>query len=342
MAHKKSTQINSFLQKFHSEYPIILFYGNNYGLISHNAESYISLIEKKLKLDLHCEFSAIKFYVEDLQNLLKEVKTRSFINSTKILWIKEINAGFVSILKEILTLNLNDIYIIIEAKELKASSNLRVLVETHAKAMALPCWIDNNLSLEECLKTYLNLYDLKIDPEARRALLNSFNSDFLIAKSEINKLCTYCINKKVITIEDIKQICNDANNLDLYKIVDSMLQGELFKLNNLFKIYMQNGKNSQILLNIAIKQFQELQNFKYKIKVEKQSIDYLLKISKPPIHFKRQAMMENILSIWQEKAINRALVYLQTQALQARINPKLQDLIVHNALIKIGSYVKQV
>lgn len=340
MACKKFSEVKNFIQKFHIEYSILLFYGNNYGLVAHNAESYIKLMAENLKIDLNDEFAIIKFYPENLPSLLNEVKTKSFINATKILWIKEVNTNFNNILKEVLNLNLIDTYIIIEAKELTPKANLRNLIEENKLTMALPCLLDNDGSVGEYLYNLVKLYNLQINNDLKKFLLSSLSNDFLLAKSELNKLCLYCADKKNIDIEDIQQICNINDEWDLYKIIDYMLQGKLFKLNKAFKLYLQNGKNSQLLLNIAIRQFKDIQIFKYKTTSENQNIDFLIKNAKPPIHFKRQLIFKNILSIWRIEAINRALIYLQTQATAARINPKMQDVIVHNAILKIVRYVK--
>lgn len=345
MAYKKFTQIKAFLQNFHPEFPILLFYGDNYGLATHNAESYISLAAKNLNIKADDDFSILKFYASNLikepGRLLEEAKTRSFISSAKILWIKDANATFSAEITKLLEIKLVDTIIIIEAKELKATASLRKIIEQATNAMALPCLLDNDGSLETFLNKILGEYNLKIDSDTKKILLSALNSDFLLARSELVKLCTYCAKKTFIELDDIKSICIDINTIDLYRIIDYIMLGELLKFNLSYESYILNGKNSQIILGSIIKQFKDLLLFRYKIDVENRDIYDLIKNARPPIHFKRQHNIQNALKIWKNDAIMHVLSYLQKQTMQARLNTKLQNIIVQKTCLNLAKYAQQ-
>lgn len=345
MAYKKFTQIKTFLQNFHPEFPILLFYGDNYGLIAHNAETYISLASKNLNIKDDDNFSILKFHAANLirepGRLLEEAKTRSFISPSKILWIKDANASFSSEINKLLEIKLIDTIIVIEAKELKPSASLRKTVEQATNAIALPCLLDNDGSLEDFLNKTLDEYNLKIQRDTKNILLSSLNSDFLLAKSELVKLCTYCAKKTFIELDDIKNICIDINTIDLYKMIDYIMIGELLKFNLAYDGYVLNSKNSQTIMSAAIKQFKDLLLFRYKVDAENCDIYNLIKNARPPIHFKRHRNIERALKIWRGDSIIHALSYLQKQSLQARINTKLQDIIVQKTCLKLAKYAHQ-
>lgn len=328
MAYKKFSQIKTFLQKFHPEFPILLFYGNNYGLTSHNAETYVKLSAAYLNIP-DDNFSIVKFYAHDLNpgQIFEEIKTPSFLSKAKILWVKEVNNNFTSETKHILNNSFSDVIIVLEAKELKPNSSLRKTIEQASNAIALPCLLDDDNNLSEFIDKSLQNYNLKIEPQTKRFLLNLLKSDFLLAKSELEKLCLYCAQKSTIALEDINNICIDINIIDLYKIVDYMMLGKLREFNIAYSHYIKNGMNSALILQIALKQFKELLSFK----------------EKPPIniHFKRQQTIEQLLNIWGQDAIIRALAFLQKQNTQARVNNKLKNLIVQNSALTLARYAQK-
>ena len=104
------------------------------------------------------------------------------------------------------------------------------------------------------------------------------------------------------------------------------------------------GKCTAALVNkcrICGKQFKDLLLFRYKIDVENRDIYDLIKNARPPIHFKRQDNIQNALKIWKNDAIMHVLSYLQKQTMQARLNTKLQNIIVQKTCLNLAKYAQQ-
>ena len=58
--------------------------------------------------------------------------------------------------------------------------------------------------------------------------------------------------------------------------------------------------------------------------------------ARPPIHFKRKAIISTQLNLWTPEDIVRAQDHLLTAIKESRLKPQLSDTIIHNVLMKFG------
>src|SRR5690606_35726885 len=101
-------------------------------------------------------------------------------------------------LEAILTEPPADTWLVIEAGDLRKTAPLRKLCESFPRAVAIGCYPDNDASLARLIDSEVSAAGLRIEPEARDALVGLLGADRAASRSEIVKLCLYAKSAGVI------------------------------------------------------------------------------------------------------------------------------------------------
>ena len=132
----------------------------------------------------------------------------------------------------VLGIPLQDTSVVLEAGDLAKSSPLRSLCERSPKALALPCYPDNDRDLAAVVDEALRMAGLTIDRDARAALLASLGGDRLATRAELAKLTLYAHGRRAVTLADIDAVVSDVSALALDSVVDGAFGGNLAALDD--------------------------------------------------------------------------------------------------------------
>ena len=343
MAQKKAHEVDGFLSRLQAQYPIVLIYGPDKGLVSERASKFAKLTGVKLD----DPFSNIRLEAADLERdptrLLDEAHTVSLFGGKRLISIKNAGNGrnLTEVVKKLAKTGLENVYLMIEAGDLKKGAGLRSAVETAASAMALPCYADDARSLEGLIDQVLGEYHLAISLEARKWLKESLGGDRLISRSELDKLCLYAMGKSEITLDDVKAAVSDVSGLTYDEIIDAVLIGDLVGFNNRFDRQVATGNALFLILSSAERQFQQLQLLRQQVEVEGKTPSSAIASARPPIFFRRQKVMEQALNRWTLQHIAEAMERLQKAVLESRENTALAEPIIRQALLALAVQSKR-
>lgn len=346
LVQKKPSEINNFLTAYNSKFSSLLFYGPNHGLVSGRAANYAKLASMAFGIALADVLSTVVLQADELesspQRLLDEVQTLSFFSRKKIIWLKHLTTqpNLTKLLGNLVARDLADSLLLIEAADLKKTNGLRNKAESSIYSMAIPCFNDDAGSLNGLINEILQKYKLQIDASTKQILLQQLGGDYLLSKSEIEKLCLYCAHKEQITTADIMAIISNVSAVNLSEIIDHLLLGELPQFNNNFEKYIASGESAIAILNSAIRQFSQLQALRYELD-NGQNASQLIEKIRPPVFFKRKKTLETALKLWPVSTINRALAMLQEASLQCRLNNKSEILIAQSLCLKLAGAVAE-
>src|SRR6266568_4635783 len=118
-----------------------------------------------------------------------------------------------------------DCRIVIEAGDLRRNAPLRALIERARNAAALPCYEDDEKTLDRLIDAELRESGLAIAPEARAALLPLLGGDRLASRSEITKLALYARGRERVELDDVMAVTADASALALDALLDAAFAG---------------------------------------------------------------------------------------------------------------------
>ncbi|WP_297322507.1 DNA polymerase III subunit delta [uncultured Bartonella sp.] len=343
MAQKKAHEVDSFLSRLQTQYPIVLVYGPDRGLVAERAAKFAKLTG--IKLD--DPFSNIRLDAGDLERdpirLVDETGTVSLFGGKRLIWVRNAANGknLANAVKQLAKTRLENVYLLIEAGDLKKGTALRTAIETAPSAIALPCYADDGRALDGLIDQVLGEYQLAISLDARKWLKDSLGGDRLVSRSELDKLCLYAMGRKEVTLDDVKNAVSDVSGLTYDEIIDAVLVGDLVGFNNRFDRQVATGSALFLIISAAQRQFQQLQLLRQQVEVEGKTLSSVIASARPPIFFRRQKIIELAISRWTLNRIAQAMQRLQKTVLESRQNALLAEPIIRQALLALAVSAKQ-
>ena len=310
------------------DYKSILIYGENQGL----REDLKNIIKKK-----NTDSEIINLFQDEITNnkniLFDETNNISLFSAKKIIFIHEATDKIFNQIEEILAKPINDLKIIILASMLEKKSKLRSVYEKEKKLAAVPCYLDNEITLS----FYINkqLKNIKgVNQEIINLLINNSNSDRKTISNEIKKIVSYG-SKKKINYEAVQELINIKSDTDFSKIRDASLTGDKKKVNQLLsEVEFRNEDIFMYLysLNTRVLKLYEIHNINKDVRDIELSIETL----KMKIFWKDKPIFINQLKKWDIEKLQKILLKIGNieQSLKTDSNIR-NDIVLKDLLIKI-------
>jgi len=338
MAQKKANEVDGFLSRPSSSFPVVLLYGPDKGLVSERARRYA----EATKLPLDDPFAVIRMEADEIDadpsKLADEARTISMFGGTRLIWIKNA-AGqkkLADAIKLLATEPPQETFILVEAGDLKKGAGLRSAVENASAGMALPCYTDDARGIDGVIDDVLAEWKLQITLDGRQLLRASLGGDRLATRGELEKLCLYARGKERIDIDDVREAVGDVAGLSTDEVVDAVIAGDLQRFEITFDRVVKSGTAPFLVLNAAMRQFQQIQGLRYIMDSERKSASVVVAGARPPIFFNRKKLMESAIGRWSGESLSRVLERLQRAVLESRQNSALAVPIIRQCLMAIG------
>ena len=338
MAQKKAHEVDSFLSRPSSSFPVVLLYGPDKGLVSERARRYA----EATKLPLDDPFAVIRMEADEIDadpsKLADEARTISMFGGERLIWVKNA-AGqkkFAEAIKLLATEPPRETFVLVEAGDLKKGVALRSAVENASAGMALPCYTDDARGIDGVIDDVLAEWRMQITLDGRQLLRTSLGGDRLATRGELEKLCLYARGKERIDIDDVREAVGDVAGLSTDEVIDAVISGDLARFEIAFDRVVKSGTAPFLLLNTAMRQFQQVQNLRHIVDTERKSASVVVAGARPPIFFNRKKLVETAVSRWSGEGLSRVMERLQRAVLESRQNAALSVPIIRQCLLAIG------
>lgn len=338
MAQKKAHEVDSFLKSPGKGWLVTLVYGPDRGLVSERANA----VAKLSGVPLDDPFSLISLSTENISEdpgrLIDEANTMPMFGGDRLIWIKQgsNDKKFVDALRHLISNPPKGCSILVEADDLKKTALLRTLVEGGENSMALPCYADDARALDRLIDEELTKAGKTIGLEARTLLKQSLGGDRMSSRQEIEKLVLYCLDKRTVEIDDVRQAVAEAAAASVDDAVDAMIAGNVDKFERDFARLIANGTAPYQFIRTAMRQYYLLASLRKQVDQEGKSAAAAVAAAKPPLFFGRKAIFENAVAKLGLPLIIETLDKLQTTNLESRKLSGMTAVIVHRALLGIA------
>jgi len=316
----KSYDIEKNFNKF-LKYNLFLLYGENEGL------------KKDIQTEIKSKNGSSEFFsfyeseiIANDKNFYHSIFSDSLFSNKKIVIIKNASDKIINQLNDVVEKCPENLSLIIFAGILEKKSKLRNLFEKDKKVLCIPCYLDNERSLENIAKTTFKKNDIVLSQECINLLVEQSNGDRNNLKNEIEKIKYFTINNKKIEIDEIRSITNFSGEYKTDNLVNDCLCGNILQYKkNLSELYT-NTINQIFLLRILNNKIQRLLSMKEK-QNNYNNLDSLLSDNKPPIFWKERPLVKKQLSIWkidELKKTNKEISYVE---MLCKKNPQISKII---------------
>jgi DNA polymerase-3 subunit delta len=330
----KSADVAGVLRRPDPRIALYLVYGPDVGLVAERAKA---LAERAVD-DPADPFQMIRLdgdvIAADPGRLADEAGTVGLFGSRRTIWIKATSRNLAPAVEAVLSQPLQDTTLVIEAGDLGKSAPLRTVCERSPKAMALPCYADSGRDLGDVVDQTFRDAGLRLERDARAALIAGLGGDRLATRGELAKLVLYAHGRSEVTLEDVDATLSDVSSLALDAVVDAAFAGDLAGLETGSRRLKAEGTAASTILSAAQRHALALLPLACDMQSGKPAGVALE--SWRGLHFRRKPLIERQLQRWTPDRLTALVGTLQGRVLETRRLPDLGHPIAARALLEIA------
>jgi DNA polymerase-3 subunit delta len=331
----RGKEIDTFLARPDPGRPIILLYGPDAGLVRERADALISSAVD----DVNDPFSLVKLDGDELaaepSRLVDEALTVPLFGGRRAIRLRAGSRNFASGVETLADTPLKDCRIVIEAGDLRAESPLRKACERAKTAVAIGCYPDTERDLAKLIDDELRVANLRLQADARAALMTLLGGDRQASRNELRKLTLFAHGEGEISLDHVMAVVADASELKLDPIVDGAFAGRAELVESEFAKAMMAGTYPGVIIASAQRQAAWLHKSALAV-AEGTPAATLLESGYPRVHFSRKPMVETALRNFSPARLIAIIDQLATAALDMRKQPAIAAAIAQRALLSIA------
>ena len=221
----------------------------------------------------------------DPARLADEVAAISLTGGRRLIRIRDVGDAAAPILKSVLETGTGDTMTVLQAGQLGPRSALRKLAESHAAAAAIPCYVDDDASLERVIRETLASHDVSISAEASVWLVGRLGSDRAVSRGEAEKLALYAGPGGQLGLEATMACIGDSASESLDDLIYAAADGDSNAVDLGIMRCFQAGSSAVGILRAMTNHLLQLEAAGVRIQ-SGEDAGAVLKSLRPPIFFK--------------------------------------------------------
>jgi DNA polymerase-3 subunit delta len=291
---------------------LFLFYGKNEGFKNEVTKN----ILKKKKNVLNYEEKEI---LENEDNFVENLLTKSLFDDEKIIIIKRATDKMIKVLEQITQKNIENIKIILDADVLEKKSKLRSFFEKDKTLVCVPFYPDDNHTLSKIAYNFLRDKKISISPSNINLIVNKCSGDRATLINELQKVEYFSKNGKKIDSENISKLVNLNENHNISELVDNCLAKNKKKI--IVILNENNFSNEECIMIIRsfIIKAKKLLALS-KTYENNKNIDLTISSAKPPIFWKEKEITKQQIYKWTPRNIKQLIYALSEKEFQIKKN----------------------
>ena len=286
--------------KLKPENNFFLIYGKNEGL---KTEIINNLLKNKKEKTIYEE----KEILDNSENFIEEVLTKSLFEDEKIILIKRVSEKILKIIEKLNEKKFEDLTIVIDSDNLDKRSKLRSFFEKDKNYICIPIYSDNEQTLNKIAYNFLNEQKILISQENLNLVINKCNGDRSALENELNKIKYFSKNKKKISSEEIIKLINLSENHSISDLVDNCLAQNKKKTINILNENNFSNEDCILILRTFLSKSKKILSLSKEFN-KNNNIELTISSAKPAIFWKDKDIVKQQIFRWSPDNIKK-LIY---------------------------------
>jgi DNA polymerase-3 subunit delta len=313
---------------------LFLLYGKNEGFKNEVTKN----ILKNRNNILYYEEKEI---LENEDNFVENLLTKSLFDDEKIIIIKRATDKILKVLEEITEKNIKDIKIILDADVLEKKSKLRSFFEKDKKLVCVPFYPDNDQTISKLAYNFLNNKKISLSPSNINLIVSKCSGDREALVNELQKIEYFGKNGKKINNENIAKLINLSENHSISELIDNCLAQNKKKIISILNENNFSNEDCIMIIRSFIMKAKKLLVLSKTFETNK-NIDLTISSAKPPIFWKEKEITKQQIQKWKPKNIKNLIYALSETELQVKKNINnsinlITDFIISQSLSEANS-----
>ena len=282
----------------------VLLYGKNEGLKNETINNFLKNKQNTVRYEE-------KEVLENLNNFIESLLTRSLFENEKIIIIKRSTDKIVKVIDEISEKKIDDIKVIFNSDSLEKKSKLRSLFEKDKNYACIAFYPDTEQTLSKLTYNFFKKKNISISPSNTNMIVSKCNGDREALSNELSKIEFFCKNGKKINSENIAKLTNLAENYSISELIDSCLVKNRRKVISILNESNFSNEDCMVITRSFIIKAKKLLALSETFEANK-NIDLTISSAKPPIFWKEKEITKQQIYKWKPKSI-KYLIYALTE-----------------------------
>ena len=313
-----------------NDYNFYLFYGDNEGL---KEETIKNLFEIKY-LDKIYRYEE-KEILDNIGGFFNSILTKSFFDDKKLIIINRATDKIKTTIEELIKKEPQDIKLILNSKNLEKKSILRKLFEKEKSIICSPFYEDNNQTLNSIISQFFRNKKIPISQQLINVLIERSRGDRKNLNNELLKIENFSLNKKNISLHEIIELTNLADNYSASELIDHSLAKNTRKTVTILNENNYSDEDNIIIIRTLLSKLKRLVKISELIS-EKSSIDQAISLFKPPIFWKDKLLVTQQIKSWDKNELKNLIYKSNEIELLIKKNSSiaknlLSDFIINNS-----------
>ena len=291
---------------------LFLFYGKNEGFKNEITKN---ILKNKSKI-LNYEEKEI---LENEDNFVENLLTKSLFDDEKIIIIKRATDKMLKILDKITQKNIKDFKIVLNADVLEKKSKLRSLFEKDKTLVCVPFYPDDGKTLSKLAYSFLKDKKISISPSNINLIVNKCSGDRETLINELQKIEYFGKNGKKINNEIISKLVNLNENHSIPELIDSCLVQNRKKIINILNENNFSNEDCMMIVRFFLIKAKKLLTLSTAFEINK-NIELTISSAKPPIFWKEKEITKQQIQKWRPRNIKQLIYALSEIELQIKKN----------------------
>ena len=291
---------------------LFLFYGKNEGFKNEITKN---ILKNKSKI-LNYEEKEI---LENEDNFVENLLTKSLFDDEKIIIIKRVTDKMLKILDKITEKNIKDFKIVLNADVLEKKSKLRSFFEKDKRLVCVPFYPDDDQTLSKLAYSFLRDKKISISPSNINLIVNKCSGDREKLQNELQKIEFFSKNEKKIDNENISKLVNLNENHNISELIDNCLAKNKKKIISILNENNFSNEDCITIIRFFIIKAKKLLALSKTFETNK-NIDLTISSAKPPIFWKEKEITKLQIYKWKSKNIKQLIYALSEIELQIKKN----------------------
>jgi len=313
---------------------LFLLYGKNEGFKN-------EVTKNILKSRNNILYYEEKEILENEDNFVENLLTKSLFDDEKIIIIKRATDKILKVLEEITEKNIKDIKIILDADVLEKKSKLRSFFEKDKKLVCVPFYPDNDQTISKLAYNFLNNKKISLSPSNINLIVSKCSGDREALVNELQKIEYFGKNGKKINNENIAKLINLSENHSISELIDNCLAQNKKRIISILNENNFSNEDCIMIIRSFIMKAKKLLVLSKTFETNK-NIDLTISSAKPPIFWKEKEITKQQIQKWKPKNIKNLIYALSETELQVKKNINnsinlITDFIISQSLSEANS-----
>lgn len=299
-----SARIETFLKT--PTLSLVLLYGPDTGLVAQRGLA----LARSVKGAVDDPFRSAELINPSSDIVLAEAFAASLTGDRRVVRVRE---GHESLFKALETIEKTppDALVILEAGELTPKSKLRALAEKSAHIACIACYAIDQARLPQVITARLKAQGVKIDQDAAAWAAQNLTGEEGPLAQAIDVLTLYAGESKALSLLDVSSILADGGETSVGDAIDALLTGDVAATDKALTLAYEEGASAVGLIRVLLAELSRLRLARGMIEDGSSAQDAMAKM-RPPVFFKRQALVQKMLRLWTLKTLDQALEVVLT------------------------------